>query len=522
VCKPPSPPPALIGNICVYTTLRGCLESIKQVIFILGNREQGTGNREWGTGNVDADGKPVPLGNAPVEYNGELSQLTRMGGGILDTAPGGTINITGESGIIFRGQVAPEVTSSIWGLPINSTVNPEKLLITSKNNAGDIFVDSQVRSACSSASLSRNLIHIQGKNIQLVDYQELNPKDAIRPNNALITTSGTGNQTLEPAVQIHATGEALIARSKSPLERALVQSHHTIEIIADTLLIQGFVRNDNSPGDINIKVVTSAEINGVGTNGIVSAGNNLNITAGIDPQWSLETLRGGMSKSQLKVGEVLVYGTGSLNATQGAVNILSGGTVTIAADASLATGQKLIGIPVVTQIPITKTINAGTKKVLATDDPNTPEDESKVAIEVVNWIPTTVTEQVGVDQVRVGSEFFTMNVTLNQDSYWNPETDSEKEYFVNQVDYFVDDIDWGVTGTPKTEAGFNELTTDQQDVVLEHLGYYRLFDFSFSEAKVDRNINGNPTRNDVYWNLMETEESESFEMETVLSKYLKK
>jgi hypothetical protein len=27
------------------------LESIKQVIFILGNREQGTGNREQGTGN---------------------------------------------------------------------------------------------------------------------------------------------------------------------------------------------------------------------------------------------------------------------------------------------------------------------------------------------------------------------------------------------------------------------------------------------------------------------------------------
>ncbi|QOV24148.1 hypothetical protein [Anabaenopsis elenkinii] len=453
---------------------------------------------------VDPAGEPVPLGDAPVEYDGELSQLTRISGGILDTAPGGTINMTSDSGIIFRGQVAPEVTSSIWGLPINSTVNPEKLFITSKNNAGDIFVDNQVRSL--------NLIHIQGKNIQLVDYQELNPKDAIRPNNALITTSGTGNQTLEPAVQIHATGEVLIARSKSPLERALVQSHHTIEIIADTLLIQGFVRNDNSPGDINIKVVTSAEINGIGTNGIVTAGNNLNITAGIDRQWSLDTLRGEISKSQLKGSQVLVYGTGSLNAPQGAVNILSGGPVTIAADATLATGQKLIGIPVLTQIPITKTINAGTKKVLATDDPNTPEDESKIAIEVVNWIPTTVTEQVGVDQVRVGSEFFTMNVTLNQDSYWNPETDSEKEYFVNQIDYFVDDLDWGVTGIPKTDAGFNELTTDQQDVVLEHLGYYRLFDFSFSNAKVDRNINGNPTRNDVYWNLIET--SESYEMET--------
>jgi hypothetical protein len=30
-------------------SLRGCLESIKQVIFILGNREQGTGNtpKDW-------------------------------------------------------------------------------------------------------------------------------------------------------------------------------------------------------------------------------------------------------------------------------------------------------------------------------------------------------------------------------------------------------------------------------------------------------------------------------------------
>ena len=31
--------------------LRGCLESVKQVIFILGNRKQGTGNREEGAGN---------------------------------------------------------------------------------------------------------------------------------------------------------------------------------------------------------------------------------------------------------------------------------------------------------------------------------------------------------------------------------------------------------------------------------------------------------------------------------------
>jgi hypothetical protein len=40
----------LIASYRIENRLRGCLESIKQVIFILGNREQGTGNRE-GLGN---------------------------------------------------------------------------------------------------------------------------------------------------------------------------------------------------------------------------------------------------------------------------------------------------------------------------------------------------------------------------------------------------------------------------------------------------------------------------------------
>ncbi|MDH6106631.1 hypothetical protein NWP22_12260 [Anabaenopsis tanganyikae CS-531] len=37
------------SNYCL--SIRGYLISFEQVIFILGNREQGTGNREQGTGN---------------------------------------------------------------------------------------------------------------------------------------------------------------------------------------------------------------------------------------------------------------------------------------------------------------------------------------------------------------------------------------------------------------------------------------------------------------------------------------
>ena len=41
--------------------IRGCLISFPQVIFILGNGEQGTGNREQGTHKKTIKSSPLPL-----------------------------------------------------------------------------------------------------------------------------------------------------------------------------------------------------------------------------------------------------------------------------------------------------------------------------------------------------------------------------------------------------------------------------------------------------------------------------
>ena len=64
---------------------------------------------------------------------------------------------------------------------------------------------------------------------------------------------------------------------------------------------------------------------------------------------------------------------------------------------------------------------------------------------VVHWIPTITTEQTGFDEVKVGSEFGSVEARLFQDGYWKPTAPLNarfREYFIEGVDYFVDDLDW--------------------------------------------------------------------------------
>ncbi|BDI15147.1 hypothetical protein ANSO36C_09490 [Nostoc cf. commune SO-36] len=437
---------------------------------------------------VDANGVKLALGVAPVE---SLANLTRVSGGTLETAFGGNINISAEAGIVLSGQVAPSN---------GTTVNPDKISIISENNAGDVFIDNKIG--------ARGQIIIKGKNLYLLDYQETDALKSVRPNNALIQTYG-GATTTDPSIQIHGTGKVIIAKSQAPLSIALVDSYKDIEVIADSLWVQGYL---DSSTDVTLNVVTSAEING-----LVSAAQNLNIRAGINPNWDLNTLRGTVTRSQLSGGNILINGTGTLKANNMAT-LLAGGTVTISADSALGAGTKPVPIPFITQKAITVPVVTATK----------PVEDGTIQVEVVNWIPTTVTEQVGVDQVRVGNEFFTMDAKLSQDSYWNPTKNIEREWFVNKVDYNTADITswsaikystsnkWAYTNAQgkKVETdiadpnySFNELNDDQKNAVIEYLGYYKLYDFGYSNAKVDRTVNGNPTRTDVFWNLTETTES---------------
>ena len=422
---------------------------------------------------VDANGVKLALNAAPVASSEAAANLTRVSGGTLDTSANGFINISAESGIVLSGQVAPFN---------GTTVNPEKVTIISENNAGDVFIDNAVG--------AKSQIIIKGRNLYLVDYRETNPQASILPNNALIQTYGSGNLTLtDPAIQIQGTGEVIIAKSQAPLTRALVDAHKDIEVIANKLWIQGYLASRGN-SDITLNVVGDATING-----LVTADRNLNLRTGINPNWSINTLRGTITRSQLNGGNVLLNGKGTLTATLGSVSVVAGGTVTVDADVILGDGTKPVPLPFITQKAITVPVVTGTKQI----------SDGTVLVESVNWIPTTVTEQVGVDNVRVGSKFYTMDVTLTQDSFWNPTTQTEREYFVNKVDYSVNasgqliiggstyNVNWGSSGKPSVDHVFGGLSDEQRLVVLDKLGYYQLYDFSYTNAKINQTINGNPT-----------------------------
>jgi len=142
-----------------------------------------------------------------------------------------------------------------------------------------------------------------------------------------------------------------------------------------------------------------------------------------------------------------------------------------------------------------------------------------ILVPQVNYVPTQVTEQAGTQTIRIGSVYRTMDITLSQAGYFNGT--ERRNYFVEKSDYQNVSRDWSTApvipwssyrvfadGTvqnveqlpssngqaisaPEAESTFSQLTDDQRSVVLDHLGYKRLFAFSFSNARAYQTINGN-------------------------------
>ncbi|NJO77574.1 MAG: hypothetical protein HC827_03010 [Cyanobacteria bacterium RM1_2_2] len=230
---------------------------------------------------------------------------------------------------------------------------------------------------------------------------------------------------------------------------------------------------------------------------------DLSIRAGVDFNWSAEKLRGLVTRAELTGGDITVTLGGMVDAA-GKVSLLAGNNVNVEAESALQAGTKAGAAPFLSQKPTLVSVVTGTYQVA----------NGTIEVPVVTWIPTRVTEQVGYDTVKTGNEFFTMDITLKQDGYWNPTTNTKREWFVNKVDYNINSIDWGnVNNIPaNADHTFNDLSDAQRDRVMQQLGYFKLYDFSFANAKAERTINGNPTSNDIYWKLEEAQES--FEMET--------
>ncbi|MGV2341005.1 MAG UNVERIFIED_CONTAM: hypothetical protein LVR18_45800 [Planctomycetaceae bacterium] len=178
------------------------------------------------------------------------------------------------------------------------------------------------------------------------------------------------------------------------------------------------------------------------------------------------------------------------------MDVLSGGSVRVDAAASLGGGLRPSLRPVIRTTATNVSVVTGYVRVA----------DSTIRVPEITWVPTTVTEQVGLEQVRIGNAFHTMNVTLTQAAYYNPRATAEnqiREYFIEGLDYRNSTIQWskyGVTSPPASDykaatyKNFSQLSDTEKAAVWKTLGYLPLYDFSYSSPKTHQTIDGNTTQ----------------------------
>jgi hypothetical protein len=135
----------------------------------------------------------------------------------------------------------------------------------------------------------------------------------------------------------------------------------------------------------------------------------------------------------------------------------------------------------------------------------------------VRIVPGTVTRQVGMEEFRIGTVHYTMDVQLSQDGYYNPRAANNakiREYFIEGLDYYnstdyphtrtagVPVINWASFGAAPVTSDyrngnyrlFSQLSDAQRQAVLGTLGYLPLYNFGFNNAVQHQRIDGIPSQ----------------------------
>ena len=227
-------------------------------------------------------------------------------------------------------------------------------------------------------------------------------------------------------------------------------------------------------------------VNSVIVTGRVQSAHDVEVNVGVNRVWNLDRLTSGtLDKDDLTVGDLTIQGGGTLGG-DGDVRVRAGGDVTILAQSDLGDGTKTVNRPLLSTGPQTIQVVTGSQQVA----------NGFIQVPVVEWVTTTVTEQVGMEEVKIGSEFYTMDVTLEQIGYYNPNAaDSAKnrDFFVEGVDYSNSTFGWTTDYKSDSYKTFTQLNDAQQTQVLNSLGYKPLYDFTFANPAVHRTVNGMPS-----------------------------
>ena len=383
----------------------------------------------------------------------------RVHGGTLATNPGGTISIGADQKVVLSGVVGE--TRDVSGATVADT---DEIYVT---KAGNVFVMTAIDAA--------ERIQFLATNITLAP-------------DSVVQTHAVGGE-----IDLRATNNLIVSSNPDGTHPASIQADSLIHLLGRAVSLDGQTTATGSTGDVVVNAVDSATLFGA-----VHAGDRLSVNAGVGSNWTTAQLLGTVSVADLTGGDISING-GTLT-SGGASSILAGHDVSVVGATSVGNTQVPVQRPVIKTTQQTIEVITGTRQVAI----------RSVLVPEVTFVTTTTTEQVGTEEVRVGSAFNTSDVTLTQLGYYNPNAPASKqvrEYFIEGIDYHNSTIDWTqvynpLTGEPETLATaeppsattqFGNLTDNQRDSVLIALGYRQYYTAAFANMETHNTINGTPS-----------------------------
>ncbi|MBF0170377.1 MAG: hypothetical protein HQK87_04705, partial [Nitrospinae bacterium] len=409
-------------------------------------------------GNFMSETSSGAFASISDQQGGEPIRLT---GAVVDTGDGGTIRIQGFGTMRLDGMFGqPYKTGSTP--PVAVHVGTVRILGSS---TGQTLVYGDIN--------AENLIEITGQTLTVAE--------------------GAAFKSWAGDIDIVAGGNLLIQSNQTGLGNAMLDAKESVYLRANTLYQAGDVSAVN-----HVWLNAARDIALYGTVATSAADGVIDLRAGLSTTTSDDDARGTIARADLGAGTIYVLGDGKVQ-TLGSANLLAGTDLILNAMAAVDAGSRQVATPVISNEQVTYQIITGYNQVV----------DQVIDVPVVKWVTTTVTEQVGMESVKSGYYFTTMDVSLTQDGYFNGST--KREWFVEGVDYrnsssstgsgyAMTAADWAATGVaapPLTADGnqptFNQLSDLQRDAVLRALGYKKLFTFAAANLKKHQVINGNTT-----------------------------
>jgi hypothetical protein len=416
-----------------------------------GRLMDGLGNLVNADGNyVDEAGVLLADGTSPVKG----ADPVRLSGATFDVAAGGTIDFSAVDDIYLGGQV---------GRPVSKdgkiSVNPVEINIAS--SAGNSKIGGLVNAL--------NKVTVTGKDATVL------------AGGVVRTRSDIGE------VFFNVSGNILVAGDDGVKGAGMVTAAERVHFFGDNVRLDG---NISATADADSLILANGVASVIVGGKLVSQGN-IELRGGVGADWTEEQLTAAsVDVSSLGDAYVKVVGAGSVH-SEGDINITAGGDFGVASEAQLGEGQKSIQVPIITNKAHKVKVVTGYNQIA----------DGFITVPEVTWITTTVSEQTGSTEFKDGVSFKTMDVTLTQVGYYKASTNVTRQYFIEGSggDYSNDDVNWDATGAsdPRLNrsgyCGFNTLNDLQRAAVLKHLGFKALYNFSSSNHKLHRVINGNAT-----------------------------